>query len=447
MKKNNRFMLILGIIFGLAVGIFLTLLIVNGKSIKKTDAPPSTEIETESVESTEELSEDDSKDEAENDSASYDIVGFNEWDAGMVYNGGDTVVYQNRIYKAKWWTQGEKPGEADVWEDTLQSPADVAKDNDTNTDAPPAVRDEPVNDEDFKVVGYYASWQPNATDRIQYDVITHVIYSFAIPKEDGTLRPLDNPETAKRIVKDAHTAGCKALLAVGGWSYNDVPLEATFMAATATEGKREKFIDEITALCEAYNFDGIDIDWEHPRVDGSSAQQYEDFMIALAEELHAKDKVLTSAVISGATADGNVYYDAAAHSDKVLKAVDWIHVMAYDGGNGDRHSTYEFAVDSAEYWHVTRGLPAEKVVLGVPFYGRPSWAAYRDLLAADPNAYKNDTTMYNGMEVWYNGIPTIQKKTQYALDNVGGIMIWELSQDTTGDKSLQTAIGAVISEN
>lgn len=442
MKKNNRFMLLLGIIFGLAVGIFVTLLITSGKLTKKTDAPLSTEIESEAGE---EDSQEESEQTTADDSASVDIAGFSEWDASMVYNGGDTVVYQNRIYKAKWWTQGETPGETDVWEDTLQSPSDIAQGaKDTDTDTPPAVRDEPVSDEDFKVVGYFASWQPGETDKIQYDVITHVIYSFAIPKEDGTLRPLDNPETAKQIVKDAHTAGSKALLAVGGWSYNDVPLEATFMAATATAEKREKFIDEIVALCEAYDFDGIDIDWEHPRVDGSSSQQYEDFMVALADKLHAKDKVLTSAVISGATADGNVYYDAAAHSDKVLEAVDWIHIMAYDGGNGDRHSTYEFAVDSAEYWHVTRGLPAEKVVLGVPFYGRPSWAAYEDLLAADPNAYKNDTTMFNGMEVWYNGIPTIQKKTQYALDHLGGVMIWELSQDTTGDKSLQTAIGETI---
>lgn len=109
------------------------------------------------------------------------------------------------------------------------------------------------------------------------------------------------------------------------------------------------------------------MDWEHPRVDGTSAKQYEALMLVLSEELHAKGKLLTAAVLSGATADGNIYYDAAAHTNAVLNAVDFINIMAYDGGDGERHSQYQFAVDCGTYWKETRGLPAHKVVLGVPF--------------------------------------------------------------------------------
>lgn len=49
---------------------------------------------------------------------------------------------------------------------------------------------------------------------------------------------------------------------------------------------------------------------------------------------------------------------------------------------------------------------------------------------------------YNGMEVYYNGVDLIEKKTRYAKENLGGVMIWELTQDT-GDagKSLLQAIG------
>ena len=184
------------------------------------------------------------------------------------------------------------------------------------------------------------------------------------------------------------------------------------------------------------------MDWEHPRVDGSSARQYESLMQTLSQRLHAEGKLLTAAVLSGATADGNIYYDAAAHTNAVLNAVDFINVMAYDGGDGERHSSYQFAVNCGTYWKQTRGLPAYKVVLGVPFYARPSWADYGTILASVPEASGTDHVAYNGMEVYYNGVDTIAEKTRYAREELGGVMIWELTQDTgDSEKSLLQAIG------
>lgn len=295
----------------------------------------------------------------------------------------------------------------------------------------------------FKVVGYYPSWK-SSTEKINYDVLTHINYAFAIPTAEGGLRPLENPHTAQKVINEAHAKGVKVFLAVGGWSYNDNPLENVFMSATETPQKRAAFVDAIMAMCSQYGFDGIDMDWEHPRRDGDSSARYEAVMLELAKRLHAQGKQLTSAVLSGATADGNIYYDAAAHTDKVLAAVDWINVMAYDGGDGERHSAYEFAVNCGNYWHKTRNLPAEKVVLGVPFYARPSWAAYGDILQQVPDAWSKDHTTFNGMDAWYNGKSMIEKKTKFALENLGGIMIWEVTQDATGEHSLQKVIGDTV---
>ena len=81
-------------------------------------------------------------------------------------------------------------------------------------------------------------------------------------------------------------------------------------------------------------------------------------------------------------------------------------------------------------------------MLGVPFYARPSWADYGTILASVPDAYNRDHVSYNGMEVYYNGMDTIGSKTRYAKENLGGIMIWELTQDTTEkSKSLLQAVG------
>ena len=37
------------------------------------------------------------------------------WRSDMVYNGGDKTTYQGFEYRAKWWTKGDKPGNSDVW--------------------------------------------------------------------------------------------------------------------------------------------------------------------------------------------------------------------------------------------------------------------------------------------------------------------------------------------
>ncbi len=325
---------------------------------------------------------------------------------------------------------GETPGKSEVWEEIGAA--------DTEVSLPEEEEEEETVDEgkknrkpgDFKVVGYYPSWTADGLDYVNCDVLTHVCYAFAIPKADGTLRPLENPDTARALIKKAHKKGVLVLLSVGGWSYNDVPLEGVFMEATATKAKRKKLADSIVAMCEKYGFDGADMDWEHPRADGTSKKQYEALMLSLSKRLHKKDKLLTAAVLSGATADGNIYYDAAAHTDAVLEAVDFINVMAYDGGEGERHSSYQFAKDCGKYWKKTRGLPAEKVVLGVPFYARPGWADYGTLVESVPGAHKKDHVTYNGTEVWYNGTKTIAKKTKYARENLGGIMIWDLTKDS-----------------
>lgn len=382
-----------------------------------------------------------------------------QWDQAAVYTGGDLVLFQGKYYKAKWWTQNETPGKTDVWEDTGEAPAAEGSTsgnaagnqykvdgNDRNTALPAPDRDAAAGD--FRIVAYYPSWTSgdfykgtSISEKVQFDKITHLYYAFAIPTAEGSLLPLENESMARELIKTAHEYGVKVMLAVGGWSYNDTPLESTFGTATENAQKLEKFASSILDMCQAYGFDGIDLDWEHPRVDGGSGKQYEALVELLADKLHKEGLLLSCAVLSGATADGNIYYDAAAHTDRVLAAVDWINIMAYDGGDGERHSTYDFAVSCAEYWRDTRSMPAHKINLGVPFYSRPGWASYDALLEQDPEAWSHDVTTYNGMEAWYNGMDTIRSKTQYARQQLGGIMIWEITQDTADrEKSLLTAI-------
>lgn len=359
--------------------------------------------------------------------------------SGSVYWKGDKVFYNGNVYEAQWWTM-TIPGSDSSWKQITVLPSNPGT-NPGGTVIPSE------GTKDFKIVGYYPAWKPEKLDTIQYDNLTNIIYAFAIPDGNGGLLPLDNPDLAKTIIERAHANGVKVSIAVGGWEYNGTPLETAFISSTNTDAKVESFAQAIVNMMNQYGFDGIDMDWEHPRTDGDSSKQYDKLMLRLREKM-GYDKILTSAVLGGVTADGIKLYDAAAHTDAVISVVDWFNVMAYDGGDGDRHSGYEFAVNCALYWRDTRNMPANKVVLGVPFYGRPSWATYEEILANDPSAYSKDVSDYYGKQAYYNGIPTIQKKTQWACDNVGGIMIWEIAQDSSNPStSLLTAIANKAREN
>jgi GH18 family chitinase len=124
--------------------------------------------------------------------------------------------------------------------------------------------------------------------------------------------------------------------------------------------------------------------------------------------------------------------------------------MAYDGAgswNPDapgQHSSMEYARKNVDYW-LKRGLPESKTVLGVPFYGygfgkafRKSPYSYSSIVAAHPEAPKSDQV---GETIWYNGVATIEAKTNYAIDRkLAGIMIWSLDNDVKGENSLLDAI-------
>jgi GH18 family chitinase len=64
---------------------------------------------------------------------------------------------------------------------------------------------EEVVNNDFKVVGYYSGDLFNEpVEKIQTNKLTHIMYYFVIPKTDGTLHELKNPEQLKELVEKAH---------------------------------------------------------------------------------------------------------------------------------------------------------------------------------------------------------------------------------------------------
>jgi GH18 family chitinase len=303
-------------------------------------------------------------------------------------------------------------------------PAMVAKQPTPDPAAPQATATpEAAQTQPFRIIGYFSYGDVVAA--VPFDKLTHINYAFLIPNEDGTFQPLINSWKLHDLVEQAHAHGVKVLISVGGWGW-----DAQFETMAASAESRAVFVREVMSIVAEYNLDGVDMDWEYPGPEPASAENNLLLMRALYHELQAQGKLLTAAVVAyGPTGDGVL--------DEVFELVDFLNLMAYDG---PQHATLEYAVQSLDYWS-GRGLPPEKLVLGVPFYSRPGGISYRRLVEADPAAAQRDEMDFFGQINRYNGIPTMRAKTRLAMERASGIMIWTLAMDTFDDEtSLLNAI-------
>lgn len=208
------------------------------------------------------------------------------------------------------------------------------------------------------------------------------------------------------------------------------------------DAKRPAFVAKLVDYVVAHQFDGLDVDIEGPSIN----TDYGALIADLSKALHAKDKLLTAALSKG--------YGGKSVPDSVFDQFDFVSIMAYDGAgywNPDKpgqHSSMEFARESVAYW-LGRGLPRSKAVLGVPFYGYGFGEAfkkrdypYATIIKDYPGAQNADRI---GKTIWYNGIPTIKAKTKYVMEEgLGGVTIWSLDNDVSGEKSLLGAISQML---
>lgn len=273
------------------------------------------------------------------------------------------------------------------------------------------------------IVGYVPNWSGNPT-YIQYGKVTHIMYAFAETTTNGAL----NCDTTYlgSVVSKAHAAGVKVLISIGGASNGG-------NMTTAMRNARLTLTTNIEHFVLTWNLDGADIDWEAPAT-SSDGNLFNTLVQTLYNDLHPQGKMITAALDTGDWFGMYIPSSSFAY-------LDLFNIMSYDSGGA-----YYFN-EGIKYWS-GRGAPKAKLMLGVGFFGNGSGGekAYKDIVAADKNAPYVDVS--NGYK--YNGIPSMIAKTQVSKSAGGGIMIWELSQDTsaTGSTSLMNTIyNTMVSTN
>ncbi|MHC1723705.1 MAG: glycosyl hydrolase family 18 protein [Aminipila sp.] len=293
----------------------------------------------------------------------------------------------------------------------------------------------------FKVIGYYCGeWFDVPVEKLQSEKLTHIMYGFLIPTEDGTCKPFQEPEELKLLIEKCHSTGTKVYVSVGGYrDKSGTPLFPVFEKIAADDNLRKTFVDNVTTVVQQYGFDGVEIDWEYPKY--STSANYEKTIMQLSERLKPMGKGLSTALPGTGSTDGKKVWEALEGvTDKTLECFDFINLMCYDLQTDPNHSPIWYANTTINYWKTFRNVPSEKLVLGMPLYARPSWQQYRFLVDMDKaNAYK-DYVKTEPLESTYNGLNTLREKTIISLRKAGGVMLFDVNEDTYDETSVVSMI-------
>jgi chitinase len=311
--------------------------------------------------------------------------------------------------------------------------------------------------------------------------LTHINYAFANIANGRMVEGFahDSENYAALTSLRTRNPALKVLVSVGGWTWS-----GGFSDAALTPASRRTFAESAVAFVKRYGLDGLDVDWEFPGQKGLDnvhrPEDRENYTALLAD--------LRAALDVAGRADGRHYVltsatqaadEWLAHTEmgKVQASLDYVNLMAYDmveessdtitghhaplftsPANPKRSS----ASTMIEHY-LAAGVPAAKLVLGVPFYGhawghvppeehglyqsgrrpdtriRATYGAIRDSLenrngfvrywddrSCAPFLYDAERRIF----ISYEDPQSIRAKARYVTEHgLAGMMFWELGGD------------------
>lgn len=304
------------------------------------------------------------------------------------------------------------------------------------------------------VIAYVTSWSeimPNPA------LVTHINYAFGHVNDTFNGVRINNEERLKQIVAlKKQKPELKVLLSIGGWG------SGRFSEMAADEQNRLSFAKDCQRIVQEFGLDGIDIDWEYPTSSAagisSSPDDTDNFTLLMRDirQSMGKDKLLTMASVASAQ-----YVNFRAISNDI----DFVNIMSYDMANAPKHHsglyraniTGWLTCDEAVKAHIDSGVPAERLVLGMPFYGRGgkllSNRDFRDIdLNGEYTEHWNDTakvpylTNKDGiMVLGFDNVRSLSIKCEYILEKglLGG-MYWEYAGDNDNADLARTVYEGIM---
>ncbi len=336
-----------------------------------------------------------------------------------------------------------------------------------------------TTDRDFAVIGYVPGFRGVIDETlIDATMLTHINYAFVNVKD--SMAWLENIATDTvnfrklNRLKSTNPA-LKILISVGGWAWSDY-----FSDAVLTPNSRRKFARTNIDIVAKYDLDGVDIDWEYPGMIGEDnvfrPEDRENFTRMFRALREALDTLSATTgkryLLTTATPCFSDFHQVADMGD-AQQYLDFINLMAYDfyvaGDTAGHHANLypsenyerEQSAHRAYREYTAAGVPAEKLVLGLPFYGRswfmksadnyginrrtesvtrgrgytfikdslvtsPGFVRHWDENAKVPYLFNEETNQL----VSYDDEESVRKKCAYVKEhNMAGVMFWEYFSD------------------
>ena len=278
----------------------------------------------------------------------------------------------------------------------------------------------------FHVVGYLPEYRVMTVNPAALVGVTDIVFFSLAPTTDGGIDCSHlTPSIESRLFAIKQRTGARLTVAFGGGDRSDA-----FPAMATDPGKRRLFVMDLTQFLLKHGFDGVDYDWEVPNGDAQK-QALTDLVLETKSALAPYGLTLSIATAPWDKFDPRVY-----------AAVDRLHFMSYF--DDSRHASLGTARSDTEAL-IDKGAPPGKICLGIPFYsvklhGNDEGLTYADIATR----FRPTSTQDEAGDYAFDGPDTIDKKCEFARDRgLGGVMIWELGQDTPDGDLVKTIASAV----
>ncbi len=275
--------------------------------------------------------------------------------------------------------------------------------------------------EKFIVAGYVnANWIKDNTDLEFVNHLDRIFFFGMSPDTAGNFIVKENYLKSYQIIRSKMTKGQKILLVVGGGATSK---NMHIMGNDSI--KRNTYANKLVAFAKEHKFDGIDMDWETYSKSGPRLEVPTENLIKLLSAI--KEQMPKNFILTAALGGSK---NSAKQAADILYLVEDVSVMLYASVTKEGlHAPMSYVIERLQNFTAVN-FPNDKLLVGVPFYGRTTdkkTMVYRNIVdKLTPG--DTQTGIYDGYS--FNSVGLLKEKVKYLKEHgYRGIMIWETTQD------------------